>query len=401
MLKESPVVSQWLSQIEKIHTKTVDLGLDRILEVAKKLNLNTFNCPTILIGGTNGKGSSVRLLESIYQEAGYKTGAFSSPHLHRFNERIRINANDIDDTCLCDAFEFIENHRGNIPLTYFEFTTLAGLYIFKNQELDVIILEVGLGGRLDAMNIVDADVAIITSIDIDHTEYLGDTREGIGFEKAGIFRQGKLALCGDPNPPQSIINHAKNIGADFYHTHNFLATRPIAHNFELNLPSVLKTIELLHPKLPLEAESITRALEKINLSGRFEQIQRVCPIILDIAHNPAACVKLANAIKKLPCQGKCYALVSLLSDKDLANSIKPFVELIDEWHSAEVQHSRSRKIEDLRDQITAISKRQCYTHASIALGLEEILKKAKESDRILVFGSFFTVAEAREFLLKE
>lgn len=399
MLNESESVSEWLSYIEKIHTKPIDLTLDRITKVAQSLNLLSFNCPTILVGGTNGKGSCVHLLETIYTEAGYRTGTSTSPHLHRFNERIRINAKEIDDKTLIDAFDYIEKHRGSTSLTYFEYTALASFYILKNQSLDVIILEVGLGGRFDAMNIIDADLAMISSIDLDHMDFLGNTRELIGFEKAGIFRSGKFALCGDPNPPASILNQAQEIGANYYHVQPLIQMPKLPHNFNLNLSIVLKAIDLLQDKLPVENETINQSLETVELNGRFEIFQRTCRIILDVAHNPAACKSLSEAIKKQPKWDKLYALVSLLSDKDMLHSLEPFVEIVTEWHTAEVHHPRTRKIDDLRDQITAISKRQCYTHASIAIGLAEILKKAKESDMILVFGSFFTVAEARETIM--
>lgn len=399
MLKESEAVSEWLSYIEKIHTKSIDLTLDRITKVAQDLNLLSFNCPTILVGGTNGKGSCVRLLEAIYTEAGYQTGTLTSPHLHRFNERIRINAKEVDDLSLIEAFDYIEKHRGSTSLTYFEFTTLASFYVLKNHDLDVIILEIGLGGRLDAMNIIDADLAMISSIDLDHMDFLGNTRELIGFEKAGIFRPGKFALCGDLNPPACILSQAQEIGANYYHVPPMHHMPRLHHHFNLNLSVVLKAIDLLQDKLHVENQTIQQALDKVKLNGRFEIFHGRCTIILDVAHNPAACQSLSEAINKQPKWNKLYALVSLLRDKDILNSIEPFVDLVTEWHTAEVQHPRSRKVDDLHHQITAISKRECYTHASIAIGLAEILKKATESDMILIFGSFFTVAEARETIM--
>ena len=393
MSKDSSAVSGWLSRITQYNSKNIDLSLNRVQSIANKLKLTHFNCPVILVGGTNGKGSCVNILAAIYQNAGYAVGISTSPHFHCINERLQINSKEVSDKALLHAFEAIEAARCDIPLTFFEFTTLAFLYILKFQRLDVVILEIGLGGRLDAMNVVDPDISIITSIDLDHIEYLGHDLETIGREKAGIFRTGKPAICGDPNPPKSVIEESMKVGAKLYKLDSHVGPGCI----QLNLPTALKAIELLQEKLPVSKDQI--CINNIRLPGRFDVIDKNIPVILDVAHNPAACTLLSKQITNLRIKGKIFALVSFLKDKDISGCIEPMKNLVDEWHTAQLNCDRAIKIHNLSKKITDISKRECYTHKDIADGLATVLEKAKKNDICLVFGSFFAVAEAREYLL--
>lgn len=409
-------VSDWLAYIGKLHPKEMDLGLDRVKKVAERLGVLKPECPVIIVGGTNGKGSTVFGLESIYHAAHYQTGVFSSPFLFVYNEEIRINGIPISDQRLCEAFAKVEAARNEITLTFFEFGTLAALVLFQQQPLDIWILEVGLGGRLDAVNIIDADLAVITSIGIDHVEWLGDTREKIGKEKSGIFRSHHPVVCGDEQPPATIVDAAKNLQSPFYQrgkdfayqqtnstwsfTNNDLHYENLPKNNLLmqNMAVVLQTIHLLQPGLPVTREAIDQGLKNINLPGRIQIIPGKITEIFDVSHNPAAIIELAKKLDELSCTGKTRAVFSMLEDKDMESSIRIIKNKIDEWLIAPLQPKRAASTEKLKN---SFQNESCMDNMAIFQSIEQAyqqaLKVSQSGDRIIIFGSFYTVAEVMNY----
>lgn len=415
-------LSDWLLRLEGMHPKAIDMGLDRVAAVAKLLGL-TFGCPVITVGGTNGKGSTCAMLESILLQGGYRVGLYTSPHLIHFNERARINGEIASDEALCAAFEKVEAARRDISLTYFEFSTLAILLLFVEANLDAVILEVGLGGRLDAVNIIDADVAIVTSVDLDHQDYLGDTREAIGFEKAGIYRAGRAAICSDPAPPASLIDHATAIGADlwlFGRDFNYSGDRQqwnyggrglrrnsLAYpslrgaNQLLNASAALAALEALRDRLPLGAQEVRNGLVMVELPGRFQVLPGRPQVILDVAHNPHAAATLAQNLDNMGFFPFTYAILGAMSDKDVIGVISHLKDKIDHWYLTGLPLDRAADTEYLADCL-----RQAGVQESAEKGAEctirhflnpqeaftEAKRIASENDRIVVFGSFLTVA---------
>ena len=396
-------LNDWLLRLESMHPKAIDMGLDRVAAVAQILGL-TFGCPVITVGGTNGKGSTCAMLESILLQGGYRVGLYTSPHLLHFNERARINGELVSDDSLCAAFEKIDAARRDISLTYFEFSTLAILLLFVEAGLDAVILEVGLGGRLDAVNIIDADVAIVTSVDLDHQDYLGDPREAIGFEKAGIYRAGRAAICSDPAPPASLIDHATKIGADlwlFGRDFNYSGDRQqwnyggrnlrrnsLAYpslrgaNQLLNASAALAALEALRDRLPLGAQEVRNGLVMVELPGRVQVLPGRPQVILDVAHNP-------------------HAIFGAMSDKDVIGVISHLKDKIDHWYLTGLPLDRAADTAYLADCL-----RQAGVKESTDKGAECTIRHfpnpqeafieakgiASENDRIVVFGSFLTVA---------
>lgn len=403
--------SEWLNYIAQLHGQEIDLGLERVKMVAERLKVLAPGCIVITVAGTNGKGSTVAGLESIYRAANYQTGAFTSPFLFLYNEQIRINGQAVTDIDLCKAFSQVEEARGDISLTQFEFGTLAALVLFKQQHLDVWILEVGLGGRLDAVNIIDADIAVVTSIAIDHVNWLGETREKIGVEKAGIFRKGKPAVCGDAEPPLSVSLAAKNINAPFYqrglHFHfqelsdswnfsnqnEYYDNLPRNHLATQNMATVLQVISLLQSRLLVMRDAIESGLKNIELMGRIQKINGPVTEIYDVSHNPAAIAWLAKNISLQDRSGKTFAVFSMLEDKDIAGSMLEIKNQIDAWYVAPLNTKRAANKETLENAF----KNAGITHFKIYSCMEDAykhsLKNAKPGDRILVFGSFHTVAD--------
>jgi dihydrofolate synthase / folylpolyglutamate synthase len=409
-------LDQWLSRIRTIHPQEIDLGLERVAHVASALGGLKPKCPVIIVGGTNGKGSTVAGLEAIYSAAGYRVGSFTSPMLFKHNEQVRVMGQEASDEEWCRAFEKIEAARFNIPLTPFEFHTLAALLIFQNYSLDLIILEVGLGGRLDAVNLINADLAIVTSIGIDHTALLGDTREAIAYEKAGIFRTDKFALCGDPEPPKPLVMHAKKIGAHFfyqgcdfhYHTektywHWSCAAEeyrelPLNHLALQNMSTVLMAVTLLQKCLPVKRAAIDQGLAKVQLTGRIQIIPGAITEIFDVAHNPHAFAYLASRLQELPQAAHTHVVFSMLADKDIVESILAIQEQVTTWAVAPLACTRGANKETLE---------QAFAHAGIqAVSFFPTIKqaylhtknKALAGDRIIVAGSFHTVAEVFNML---
>jgi dihydrofolate synthase/folylpolyglutamate synthase len=415
-------LSEWLALLETRHPSAIDMGLERVAEVRQRLGIE-FSCPVITVAGTNGKGSTCAILESILLRAGYRSGLYTSPHLIDFNERARIGAEPLSDAVLVAAFQQVEQARGAVSLTYFEFTTLAVLKLFADAKLDVVILEVGLGGRLDAVNVIDADAAIVTSVDIDHVGYLGHTREEIGFEKAGIFRPGRTAICSDPVPPQSLIDHAEAIGADLW-----LITRDFNYtgdkqqwnyggrgqrrnalgypalrgaNQLLNASAALAALEALRFRLPVGAQEVRNGLAMVELPGRFQVMPGQPIVILDVAHNPHAAATLALSLDNMGYFPYTYAVFGVMQDKDIDGIIAAFKGRVDHWCVTDLPLPRAARATEIEQKLLAAGitpqtapavKISITTFATPAAAYADALRRAGQNDRIVVFGSFLTVA---------
>ncbi|WP_042302812.1 bifunctional tetrahydrofolate synthase/dihydrofolate synthase [Paraburkholderia kururiensis] len=421
-----PTLDAWLTHLESAHPVGIDMGLTRIGKVKDALQLS-FACPIITVGGTNGKGSTCAILETILLKAGYSVGCHTSPHLLAFNERARVNGQIATDEELLPHFEAVEAARCSLPepvsLTYFEFTTLAIMHLFAARGLDAVIFEVGLGGRLDAVNILDTDCAIITSIDLDHTEYLGDTREKIALEKAGIFRAGKPAICADPVPPQTLIDYAEEIGADLWlfgrdfryegqpgserqqWTYAGRAMRRAAlaypalrgANQLINTSAALAGLEALRDRLPVSAQDIRLGLANVELPGRFQVLPGKPSIIFDVGHNPHAAAVLAQNLGSMGYFPYTYAVFGSMRDKDIAGVVQHLKGEIDHWCVTDLPLPRAAKAEELehalRDAgVTDGPDSSVTRFESPAAAFQDALERATENDRILVFGSFVTVA---------
>jgi dihydrofolate synthase/folylpolyglutamate synthase len=404
----------WLSHLERLHPKTIELGLDRVLAVKDRLKLAS-PFPVILVGGTNGKGSTCAMLEAMLLAAGYRAGLYTSPHLIRYNERVRIDGRMASDAALCEAFEAVESARGETALTYFEFGTLAAMWQFEQAKIDVAILEVGLGGRLDAVNVFEPDVAIVTTVDLDHMDYLGDTREKIGFEKAGIFRAGKPALCADADPPASLIQHATKIGASLLRINqDFKVMReeaswtytgpggvraalpyPVmrgAHQLA-NAAAAIAALDCLRERLPLAQAHIRTGLLSARLPGRFQVLPGKPPVILDVAHNPQAARILSGNLRAQYVSGKTIAVFGMLRDKDIAGVIAAVKDRIDEWRVGGLAGLRGASGEALMGLLRDAGITAIHAHPDIAQAYAAACRQAGENDRICAFGSFYTVAE--------
>ncbi|WGG51875.1 bifunctional tetrahydrofolate synthase/dihydrofolate synthase [Rugamonas sp. DEMB1] len=409
---------EWLALLESRHAETViNMGLDRVRAVKERLALQ-FSCPVVMVAGTNGKGSTCAMLESVLLRAGYKVGLYIKPHFLDFNERARVNGELASDVALVAAFNAVEAVRGDTVLTYFEFTTLAIMQLLAGAGMDVVILEVGLGGRLDAVNVIDADVAIVTSVDIDHTDYLGDTREAIGFEKAGIFRAGKTAICSDPVPPQSLIAHAEAIGADLWlmgrdfnysgdkqqwnyggrsQRRNSLAYPSLrGANQILNAAAVLAALEALKLQLPVGAQEVRTGLVTVELPGRFQVLPGRPTVILDVAHNPHAASALNQNLGNMGYHAYTYAVFGSMHDKDIDGVIAAMGEHVDHWCLATLPSPRAASATELAGRVQAVQPERDERTINIfddpAQAYANALSRAGENDRIVVFGSFLTVA---------
>jgi len=414
MPENSPAsVADWLTYLEALHPRTIELGLERVNAVKTALQL-TPSFPVILVGGTNGKGSACAYLEAMLAAAGYRVGLYTSPHLLRYNERVRIDNREVDDTALCTAFAAVEAARGPVSLSYFEFGTLAAVWLFARAEIDVAVLEVGLGGRLDAVNVFDPECSIVTSVDIDHTEYLGDTREKIGFEKAGIFRAGRLAICGDEQPPQSLLQHAAHIGADLRvigetfsvqcepngwhyrgrHEYWNLPNPAMTGRYQFNNAACsIAALETLGERLPVTEVAIRQGLQTARAAGRFQVLPGQPEVVLDVAHNPHAAAALAANLKARSSQGKTLALMAMLADKDIDGVVQAMQPEIDEWLLASLDGPRGATAQVLHAALRkAGASAPVICSDSVDEGWRLACERARENDRICVFGSFYTVA---------
>ena len=390
------------------------MGLDRVKTVADKLQLNP-KFPIITVAGTNGKGSVCAMLSQIYVQSGFSVGCYTSPHLLRYNERVKINNQSISDDDLCNAFAAVEAGRGDVALTYFEMGTLAAMWHFCRANLDVLVLEVGLGGRLDAVNIFEPTCAIVTTIDLDHMEYLGDTREKIGFEKAGVFRANKLAICGDENPPVSLLDYAKKIGANLQLINrDFTAKKTVqgwqysAGSAQLQLPNLglvgdfqinnaanaVHTVQHLNDILPITQANIYEALRTVKLTGRFQKIHSQPEILVDVAHNPHAARSLAHNLQEKLTFGRTFAVFAMLADKDIDGVVRELIGEMDAWYLADIHSLRGAKASDLQKILLKYAKKSSIQlFANVGAAIDAAYKNAAKNDRIIVFGSFHTVAD--------
>ncbi len=433
MLGKHSALSDWLVYLETKHPKAIELGLERVAIVKQRLGLKpTF--PIIVVGGTNGKGSVCAMLESMLHAAGYRVGCYTSPHLLDYNERVRIGQRQASDAELCAAFERVEQARAGSPLqkidarlrgndelseislTYFEFGTLAAMQCFIDQAVEVAILEVGLGGRLDAVNVFDHDCAVVTSIDLDHMEYLGDTREQIAFEKAGIFRAGEVAVFGDMDVPITIRAQAQHVGAQLwclgeqfsftasaqqwnYHgvsgTRSALPYPALRGAFQLhNASAALAALDALKNKLPVSMAAVRRGLVGVVLPGRFQVVPGRPMLILDVAHNPQAARSLARNLAALPPCRRTFAVFAMLKDKDMASVARALKEQVDVWLVAGIAAPRGATATELSRELYAEGvKDAVLTFVTVTDALQHACNEAVENDRIIVFGSFYTVAE--------
>ena len=427
-------LDDWLRWQETLHSSEIDLGLDRIRQVATRLELLSPSFPIITVAGTNGKGSSVAMLDAIYRAQGFNTGNYTSPHLIDYNERIKLAGKNASDQIIIDAFQQIDQARAGISLSYFEFGTLAAMLIFHQKNVDVAILEVGLGGRLDAANLWDASLALITSIDIDHIDWLGDDREKIAIEKSGIMRKEIPVISGDPEPPNSIKTEANRIGAsllqfnqDFFYKKLNNSTlelasekekregREIKENewlwenknkkyqlpfpslageFQLNNAStVIAGIESLQATLKVSHNAIKQGLIDASAAGRLQILRQSPEWLVDVAHNPHAAKELAKHLKKHPVAGKTYALFSMLKDKDISQVVTILNPYIDEWHIIELEGSRGLAIDELKLYINDLQlSGSVFPYENIAEACRVLKNISKLKDRVVAFGSFLVVS---------
>lgn len=411
----------WLAHLEARNRDAIVLGLERVGQVAERLSLRP-TCPVITVGGTNGKGSVCAYLESILVAAHLRVGCYTSPHLLRYNERVRIDAQAADDGALCDAFAAVEAARGDIPLTYFEQGTLAALWLFLREPLQALVLEVGLGGRLDAVNLWDGDCAIVTSVDLDHQAFLGDTREAIGAEKAGIFRAGRPAICGDGAPPQTLLDQAHRVGSLLLRVghelrwerqegawnlrvwdepYPALPLPAMAGRHQLsNAACAVAALHVLRDRLPVSRQALRQGLAQARQPGRFQVLGQAPLRIVDVAHNPHAARALADNLADLkarrPGPGRIIAVLGLLADKDGAGVITPLLPWVQRWHVAGLGGPRARsgvELEALLTPLLTAGEGQVEAHATVGDAWRAACREAGPADTICAFGSFHTVAE--------
>jgi dihydrofolate synthase/folylpolyglutamate synthase len=425
-------IEDWLAHLEALHPKGqagIELGLDRVRQVKEALG-RPQHCPVIIVGGTNGKGSTCAYLEAIIGRAGYRVGCYTSPHLLAYNERVRLDGVPVSDAALCAAFARVEAAReraGRVALTYFEFGTLAAWEVFAEAGVEAAILEVGLGGRLDAVNAWEPDISIVTTVALDHMEWLGPDRESIGFEKAGIFRAGRPAFCADPDPPQRLRAHAEAIGADLrLFGRDFGFARDLENRLQwrwwcrsgsrvvrrslafpglrgptqlFNATVALAALEALGERLPVTMQAIRPGLIETELPGRFQVVPGRPAIVLDVGHNPQAIRVLADNLAGMGFFDRTHAVVGMLADKDIAGALAPLQGKVDFWHAASLGGPRGTTAEALAGFIRGNGLGgEVLCHPSPQAALQAARERVTESDRILVFGSFYTVAGALEAL---
>ncbi|MGE8101277.1 bifunctional tetrahydrofolate synthase/dihydrofolate synthase [Pseudomonas fluorescens] len=418
-------LGDWLAYLEQLHPSAIDMGLARSQEVASRMGLGKPAPRVITVTGTNGKGSTCAFVASLLRAQGLKVGVYNSPHLLRYNERVQINGVEATDAQLCEAFAAIDAGRGEISLTYFEVGTLAAFWLFQRAGLDAVVLEVGLGGRLDTVNLVDADVALVTSIGVDHADYLGNTRESVAFEKAGIFRQGAPALCGDLNPPQPLLDKVRELDCPFFLRGRDFDLGITEQNWQwrgvdlqgraielhdlplLDLPMenaalALQAYALLG--LPWQAEQIVAALKATKVVGRLDRRQfnwhgKRLNLMLDVGHNPHAAEYLAQRLARRPIAGRRLAVFGLLADKDLDGVVSELSGSVQHWAVAPLDSARARPVADLQSALQNLGA-SVTSYASVADALEGQCALATAEDEILLFGSFYCVAEALEWLAR-
>lgn len=414
-------LADWLAYIERQHPKSIELGLDRVRVVAQRMGLGRPAAKVITVGGTNGKGSTVAFIEAIARAAGWRVGAYTSPHLLAYNERLRIDGGDADDAALVAGFEAVDGARGEVALTYFEYGTLASLWLMQRARLDLAVLEVGLGGRLDAVNLIDADVAVITTVDLDHRDWLGDDREAIGAEKVGIARAGKPLVLGEDDPPASVLSRAYAIGASalragcdfFFKTTSAESWRWWEIGFELDLPmprltapvqlrnaaTAIAAVRGLNKRLPRSA--FAAGIAAANIPARWQRFdQGGVDVVVDVAHNPQAAQALALALQRMPATGRTLAVFAALGDKDIAGIVAPLADSVDDWLLAglETAGPRGLAVGDFVQRLDETAAAGGDPFPTVGAALQAALRRATAGDRVLVFGSFHTAAAAMQVL---
>ncbi len=412
-------LEQWLRWQESLHPTEIELGLERVSRVFQRLCPKPLPFAVVTVAGTNGKGSSIAALEAILLAAGYRVGSYTSPHLLRYNERIRLDGEEVGDERLMAAFEQVDQARGDVSLTYFEFGTLAALRIFDDFRPEIALLEVGLGGRLDAVNIVDPDVALITGIGVDHIAWLGNDRETIAREKAGIMRQGRPVVCSDPVPPVAIAAEAEAVGARLYQlgkafeyqlsgnlwrwqsfgetprTWDNLPFPALSgeHQFR-NLAGVLMVLCLLESHFPLTRQPIQEGLLRLSLPGRLQLIPGEIPLLLDVAHNPDGVQQLALSLESQPVTGRNWAIIGMMADKDIRSTLVPLVPLINGWYPVDLAVERAARAVQIAEMLAELTHQPVMPQPGVAEALQTVGAAAQPGDRIVLFGSFYTVADA-------
>lgn len=412
-------LADWLAFIERQHPATIDMGLQRVRAVAAAMGLGTPARRTITVAGTNGKGSTVAFIEAIARRAGWKTGAYTSPHLLHYNERVRIDGQDASDEALVAAFSAVEAARGDITLTYFEYGTLAALHLFASAGLDLAVLEVGLGGRLDAVNIVDADVAVITTVDIDHVDWLGEDREAIGAEKAGIIRGWKPAILGEIDPPSSVLRRAYQLGANAIRAGSDYFCEPIdaqrwrwrdvSTRMELPMPALPGPVQLANAGAaiaalralgrPVPRAAYAEGIATARVPGRLQRVEHAgVPVLVDVGHNPQAAAALARALRADPVPGRTHAVYAALQDKDAPGVVQALADAVATWTVAGVDGARGQPASALAARLAGTAADGAAQAASVEDALREVLAQAGPGDRVLVFGSFHAAGAALHWL---
>jgi dihydrofolate synthase/folylpolyglutamate synthase len=409
-------LEDWLQYIERQHPQAIALGLERVHDVLGRLEAR-LHCPVFIVGGTNGKGSTCAMLEAMLRAAGYRTALYTSPHLLRYNERVRIAGAQAADELLCEGFAAVEAARRDAPLTYFEFGTLAAFWIFARERIEAAVLEVGLGGRLDAVNALDADCAVLTSVAIDHVDYLGATREDIGREKAGIFRAGRPAVVAEPDPPASVLSSVGEkllVGKDFGYTHEAgqwtywgpggkrpaLAHPALRGAMQLrNASAALCALDALRERVPVAMQDVRRGLAEVTLPGRFQKLPGRPEVILDVAHNPEAAAVMAQNLAGAGFAPETIAVCGMLRDKDIRGVLAPLAPRVTRWHLATLRGPRGASAGELAKELEALGSRApMHLHDSPAEAFAAARERAQQDDKIVVFGSFLTVGEAMAWL---
>lgn len=413
-MKQARTLDDWLAWQTRQHPARMALGLERVAEVWGRLASAPFGCPVITVGGTNGKGSCVAYIEAMASAGGYRCGSYGSPHLLRYNERVRIAGQEVSDEALCAAFAEVEAARGTTPLTYFEFGTLAALWLFAAADLDLVVLEVGLGGRLDAVNLIDADVAVVTSIGLDHTAWLGDTLDAIAREKAGIFRADRPAIIAQREAPHALAEAALERGArplqlgrDFDHepgAGGWIWRSPRGNSLALPLPAMrgavqldnaaaaLSALDVLRERLPLSHNARRQGVQRARLAGRFQVWPGAPTLILDVAHNGPAAQALAANLRAFSTAGQRRAILAVLDDKDVEALSQPLAELIEHWHLAQTEDPRALPVEVLAERLSGVlPAARLSRHPSLDEALAVAREASAPEDLILIYGSFTTV----------
>ena len=419
-MKEYPSnLQEWLDWQQTLHPQNIDFKLERIKSVYEKLDIKSIANKVIIVAGTNGKGSTVAILESILFENNFSVGTFTSPHIKRYNERIKIDKKEVTSAELIESFKMIDKLRGKTTLTYFEFATLTAFHLFSKKDLDYVVLEVGLGGRLDATNIIDSNLSIITSIGIDHTEFLGTTIDSIAMEKAGVMRPFAPCIYADKSPPSVLLSYAKKNGSNFLYNQNDFFTKisndtwswksnmgknlvlpllPLRGDFQYNhAAAALQALEIIEPSILENTELLNNGITNISLMGRYQKISSTPEIIIDVAHNADSAEKLMDNLNKEN-KKNTVAVIGVLKDKDVYSLIKPMINNVDKWYCGTINSDRGMNADEIKIRMSStINQKNIETFGSIDKACSEAMLSLGKNDRLIVYGSFYTVSEFLDY----